>query len=117
MALKKSTESNTISSVRDSIGELLPSSQMTIARTARVMGTSVRTLQRRLAEQGLCYSRLVDEVRFVKARELILHQDKLMDVATQLGYTDAGSFTRAFERWTGMTPMQYRKRFYRSTHK
>jgi AraC-like DNA-binding protein len=103
-----------IHSVREVIGDLLSKGQFTLDQAAIAMEMSARTLQRRLAEQGLSYSGLVDEVRFFQARELILHQKKLMDVAIQLGYSDAGSFTRAFERWTGMTPMQYRKFFYQT---
>ena len=54
---------------------------------------------------------LIDEVRFLTARQLIIQSEKLADIATHLGYADAGSFTRAFERWTGMSPMKYRKQF------
>ena len=117
MSVRQSTELLVIDAVRGAIGKQLPKGQATLALTAEAMGFSARTLQRRLAEQGLSYSHLVDEARFIKARDLILHQDKIMDVAAELGYSDAGSFTRAFERWTGMSPMQYRKRFYRSTQK
>jgi len=117
LSVRQSTELLVIDAVRGAIGKLLPKSQVTLALTAEAMGVSARTLQRRLAEQGVSYSHLVDEVRFIKARELILKKEKLTEVATQLGYADAGSFTRAFERWTGMSPMQYRKRFYRSTQK
>ena len=114
MSVRQSTEILTIDAVRGAIGEMIPKGQTTLAQTAEAMGFSARTLQRRLAEQGLNYSRLVDEVRFIKARELIQERQKLSDVATHLGYSDAGSFTRAFERWTGMSPLQYRKRFYQS---
>ena len=72
---------------------------------------SPRTLQRRLADYGLTYTQLVDEVRFMRARKLIINQSKMVNIASELGYTDAGSFTRAFERWTGMTPQHYRKKF------
>ena len=116
MSVRQSTELFTIDLVRSSIGKLLPKGQTTLAHAAETMGFSARTLQRRLAEQGLNYSRLVDEVRFIKARELIQARQKLTDVATHLGYADAGSFTRAFERWTGMSPLQYRQRFYQRAH-
>lgn len=115
MPKRQSRELKVIDSVRGVIGKLLPHGQVTLEQTAAALGISERTLQRRLSEQDLNYSRLVDEVRFIKARELILKKEKLTDVALQLGYADAGSFTRAFERWTGMSPMQYRKRFYQTT--
>ena len=112
MSVRQSTELLTIESVRNAIGKLIPKGQATLVQAAEVMGCSARTIQRRLAEQGLSYSHMVDEMRFIKARELIQQQEKIAEVATRLGYADAGSFTRAFERWAGMSPLQYRKRYY-----
>ena len=114
--MKQSTEMLNIDSVRSAVAKLLPGGQVTLAKTAKAAGFSARTLQRRLAEQGLNYSHLLDEMRFIKARELIQQHEKIAEVATCLGYADAGSFTRAFERWTGMSPMQYRKRFNERVH-
>ena len=114
MSVRQSTELLTIESVRNAIGKLIPKGQATLAKTAEVMGVSARTLQRRLAEQGLSFSHLVNEMRFIKAQELIQQQEKIAEVATRLGYADAGSFTRAFERWAGMSPLQYRKRYYQT---
>lgn len=74
-----------------------------------IVGMSVRTLQRRLAETGVSYSDLVDEVRLASA--LILIDDrsiKLSEVARKLGYADAANFDRAFRRWTGFSPSQVR---------
>ena len=115
--MRQSTELLTIESVRNAIGKLIPKGQATLAQTAEAMGISARTLQRRLAEQDLSYSLLLDEMRFNKASELIQQQKKLSEVASCLGYADAGSFTRAFERWAGMSPLQYRKRYYRSAQR
>ena len=71
---------------------------------------SVRTLQRRLAEFGVDYSALIDRVRFDRAQVLLADpRCNLIDVAFDLGYTDASSFTRAFRRWTGATPSDFRK--------
>ena len=78
---------------------------------ALVLKMSPRTLQRRLADYGLTYSQFIDEIRYMLARKLIIKQKKMVSIASELGYTDAGSFTRAFERWTGMTPQHYRKKF------
>ena len=111
MSVRQSTELLTIESVRNAIGKLIPKGQAALVQTAEGMGFSARTLQRRLAEQGLSFSQLVDEVRFIKAQKLIQQQKKIAEVAIRLGYADVGSFTRAFERWAGVSPTQYRKRF------
>jgi AraC-like DNA-binding protein len=72
---------------------------------------SVRVLQRRLSEFGLTYSQLVDEVRLELARRLFENSRlNLSDIAQELGYSDAAHFTRAFVRWTGVTPSAFRRR-------
>lgn len=77
---------------------------------ASAAGISVRTLQRRLAERGVDYSALVEGARFDIAVNLLKdHGRKLIDIAFDLGYADAASFTRAFRRWTGVTPSEYRQ--------
>jgi AraC-like DNA-binding protein len=74
-----------------------------------IVGMSVRTLQRRLAEMGVSYSDLVDEVRLASALTLIDDRSiKLSEIARKLGYADAANFDRAFKRWTGLSPSQAR---------
>jgi AraC-like DNA-binding protein len=73
------------------------------------VGMSVRTLQRRLADMGVSYSDLVDEVRLASALTLIDDRSiKLSEIARRLGYADAANFDRAFKRWTGLSPSQAR---------
>jgi AraC-like DNA-binding protein len=88
----------------------LAAGQAQIAWIASAAGLSVRTLQRRLAELGVDYSSLIDRVRFDSAQVLLADPGRnLIDIALELGYTDASSFTRAFRRWTGAAPSDYRK--------
>jgi AraC-like DNA-binding protein len=77
---------------------------------ARKLAMSARTLQRRLAEEDLTVSALVDEIR----RELSLEYLDvptlgMSDIAFMLGYSDVTSFQRAFRRWTGQAPATYRR--------
>lgn len=70
---------------------------------------SFRSFQRQLAKEHLSYSLLIDQVRFETAVGLL--QDlslKLIEIALELGYNDAANFTRAFKRWTGISPSQFR---------
>jgi AraC-like DNA-binding protein len=70
---------------------------------------SKRTLQRRLEEGGLSFQELVDRVRAEKARALVHDEHlELADVAFRLGFSDVSSFSRAFRRWTGVSPGRYR---------
>jgi AraC-like DNA-binding protein len=101
----------TVNVVRQAILSLLPHGHPTIDQVAQAVGSSVRTLQRRLAAAGLSHSHLVDEVRFTEARRHLRDPHlRLRDIGWALGYTDPGCFTRAFIRWSGMPPRVYRAR-------
>ena len=102
-----------LEAVRDAIAKLMLNGPPSLLSASESLGISPRTLQRRLSDMGLSYSKVIDEVRFIKARQLIIKRHKLYVIATHLGYADAASFTRAFERWTGMSPLKYRKQFYK----
>jgi AraC-like DNA-binding protein len=74
-----------------------------------LLNTSVRTLSRKLADRGLTYGALIDDLRFTKAKENLQNPDmRIGDVAQSVGFTDQGDFTRMFRRIGGLTPKQYR---------
>ncbi len=74
-------------------------------------GLTARTLQRHMATEGLSYTGLVDQVRFDLALQLFRDGGvTLGGVAKALGYTANSHFTRAFRRWTGFTPREFRNR-------
>ena len=90
-----------------SIGEGRP----TIADAAEAAGMNVRTLQRRLLNYGLTYRQLLDEVRFETACRLLERPEtSLAEIASAVGYADSSKLTRAFRRWTGLTPSSFRHR-------
>jgi len=70
---------------------------------------SERTLKRRLQAEEASFQNLVDQVRLERAGELLQQTAmNLSQIADALGYADAANFTRAFKRWTGQSPSQYR---------
>ena len=78
---------------------------------ADTLGTSVRTLQRRLRATGVTYADVVQQARSAAARQMLKERrPSIADVARLLGYSDAAHFTRAFRRWTGTTPRDFRRR-------
>ncbi len=82
-----------------------------IRHVAATIGTSVRTLQRRLQATGSTYGAALDRARSAAACRLVKdRRRKIGDIARALGYSDHAHFTRAFQRWTGVTPRDFRVR-------
>ena len=76
---------------------------------ARSLAMSVRTMQRHLAAWGITYEQLIDDLLFHHAMvELSDDNHSVTEVAFDLGYSDSAHFTRAFKRWSGYTPRQFR---------
>ena len=81
------------------------------AFAAEIAGMSPRTLQRRLDEEHTSFVAVLERLRLQKAQALLEDPDvKLIEIAFELGYENPPSFTRAFRRWTGVTPSEYRHR-------
>jgi AraC-like DNA-binding protein len=99
-----------VDEVRRALGRLLFNGRPHIREVAAATDMSVRTLQRRLAETGLTYSAVVDELRAGEARRRLAEPEVLMkQVAADLGFCEPASFTRACRRWTGLSPREYRR--------
>ena len=94
--------------VQQLITNLLPSGQPKIDAVAQELGMSSRTLTRRLAEAGVTYKGLLDEVRRKLALQYL--RDKRISfkqVAYLLGYSEVSAFYHAFRRWVGSSPLQH----------
>nr|WP_314527324.1 AraC family transcriptional regulator [uncultured Pseudomonas sp.] len=97
--------------VSQAIAAELGRGRVGVMQVAESLNMSVRTLQRRLGELDLEFSELVENVRRALAVEYVGNSSyRLTDVALMLGYTEASSFSRAFRRWTELTPREYRKK-------
>jgi AraC-like DNA-binding protein len=91
------------------IDDLLNRGGLSEEATARALGTSVRSLQRTLNGLGTSYQELSDARRRAAALRLLGEPGlAVYEVALALGYHDASSFNRAFKRWTGQAPRDYR---------
>ncbi|SIP93844.1 AraC family transcriptional regulator [Aquipseudomonas alcaligenes] len=104
-------ESDLISHLSQIIAARLPYGYVSLEQVARSEGMSARTLQRRLGEQQIEFSVLVEDVRRALALQYVTDSGhNLTEVALMLGYSEASSFSRAFRRWTELTPQQYRQK-------
>jgi len=78
---------------------------------ARLLSTSNRSLQRRLADSGYTFKTLLDETRYDLARQYLSDSKISIDeIAFLLGYSDNSAFVKAFKRWGEVTPGEYRTR-------
>lgn len=72
------------------------------------LNMSVRTLQRKLKDEGVTYQQLVESVRKSIAIDYLnAGRHPIKQISFMLGYNDPGAFTRAFKKWTGQTPHDY----------
>jgi AraC-like DNA-binding protein len=91
--------------IRDTLGEEPP----TLEGVAAGLAMSPRTLQRRLADDGVRFQALLDEVRRELALDYVRDRRRpLGEIAYLLGYAELSPFLRAFKRWTGKTPADLR---------
>jgi AraC-like DNA-binding protein len=99
-------------SVRTLVTSLLGAGYPSIGLVADAAGMSLRTFQRRLSEKGVTYDDIITEVRLAEAARSLVDSDrKVVDIAFELGYSDHAHFTRAFRRWTGLTPFEFRQAY------
>lgn len=97
------------SRVEEAIAQALPHGQANADVIAGRLGMSRRTLARALAEDGVTFSELLDELRSALAKRYLSERElPISQIAWLLGYREASSFTNAFGRWTGSTPRQFR---------
>ncbi len=95
--------------VRSAIEAQLPDGEPSAERIAQALHLSLRSLQRHLADEGCRFDALLNECRENLA---LLHlrdpECSLAEISHLLGFADTSSFNRAFKRWTGITPGQFR---------
>jgi AraC-like DNA-binding protein len=96
--------------VRVQLLRLPPDTRIELEPLAQRLSMSARTLQRRLADEGVSLRQIVDDVRFERARAyLAMGGLSVAEVGFLLGFAEPAAFSRAFVRWAGKTPQAYRR--------
>ena len=88
---------------------MLPDGLPAMAAVAQRLATSERTLRRRLADRGQTFEALVESLQRERATSLLAGEGAIGEIALAVGFADASAFTRAFRRWNGMSPSEYRR--------
>lgn len=108
--LQASAADDVLGQLKQALTVLLPQGKATMEQVADQLHTSKRTFHRKLEERGTSFREQVEDFR----RELAfryMSQDELTlgDISFLLGFSSSSNFTRAFKRWTGKTPQEYRR--------
>lgn len=107
--LRELDGNNVIDRVKDAIIRNLPEGRATAAIVAQQLNRSVSSLQRDLRNDGESFRSLLEKTRHELAVDYLRDKEhSLGEIAFLLGYADQTGFTRAFRKWEGCTPGQYR---------
>jgi AraC-like DNA-binding protein len=95
--------------VENAMSSLLPHGRVVADDIARSLGMSKRTLARKLSDEGLNFTEVLQQLRRdLAVRYLVDPKLHISKIAWLLGFNDVSAFTHAFKRWTGKTPSQMR---------
>lgn len=99
-----------ITDIEQLIDDALPSGIPSVVSIAEILGMSARTLTRRLAEHEITFRDIIQQKQEERAKFLLTQSDaSLAQIAFETGFSEQSAFNRAFKRWTGKTPISYRK--------
>jgi AraC-like DNA-binding protein len=102
-------EPELLDQARQAILAILHLGEPALEAIAHTLGLSDWTLQRRLREHGMSFTQLVDQIRQESAMAHLKQQNlSITQLATLLGYSETSAFSRAFKRWFGISPRQWR---------
>jgi AraC-like DNA-binding protein len=105
LSRRETTSSPLCARAEGVVAELLPKGKATVANVAKALAMSRRTFSRRLADEGMSYATLLDQLRRDLAMRYLEDEDlELTQIAWLLGYSEVSSFNHAFRRWKGTNP-------------
>jgi len=89
---------------------LLPHGQARASVVAKKLGTTERTLERRLAQDGVTFSQVLQDLKASLAIRYLKEDGiPISRIAWLLGFEEASSFSHACRRWTGKSPREFRR--------
>jgi AraC-like DNA-binding protein len=109
LAKSPQDEKTFVSQIRPLITENLSGGeQIRMETICRKLGSSKRTLQRKLMEEGITYQKLLEETQFEMSKSYLRKPEiTICEISDLLGFSEPSAFHRAFRRWTGLTPKEF----------
>jgi AraC-like DNA-binding protein len=102
-------EPNLLDQARQAILAILPLGEPSLEHVAQALELPEWALQRKLRDQGLSFTQLLDQIRQTSAMAHLQQQNiSITQLASLLGYSETSAFSRAFKRWFGLSPKQWR---------
>jgi AraC-like DNA-binding protein len=95
--------------IRARLRDLLRDSKSEAPHVARLLGLSERSLHRKLAAEGRSFQDILDDFRAAESQRLLIQgQRGLSEIAAEMGFSEQSAWARAFRRWTGSSPTEWR---------
>jgi len=111
MSAESQQFSDIVEQVRVALRTMIPTGRASELRVSDLLGIPSRTLRRQLVAKGTSFREIAKETRYEISRQLLTDtRMQIVEVAAVLEYADASAFTRAFKRWTDMSPAAWRAR-------
>jgi len=108
--MSRFNKNDVVAGVYHALIELMPKGEPSREKVADMLGTTSRSLHRKLNEMDTSYKTILDDTRKSLALQYIRQTDiSITTITYQLGFLDSSSFSRSFKRWTGQSPSDYRK--------
>jgi AraC-like DNA-binding protein len=99
-----------ISDVQQQIASLLETGSLSSETVAKRLGMDISTMRAKLREAGTSFSQILNDYRNKLANKLLLETDEsISEIVYLTGFSEPSTFYRAFKRWEGTTPMEYRQ--------
>lgn len=110
LAARSSADPPMTQQVKRVLHEALRSDDAQVESVAKQLGPTVRSLQRRLKDEGTSFQAVREDVRKTLAQRYLDDGLALTEISFLLGFSEPSAFFRAFKRWTGQTPVEARRR-------
>ena len=107
--LKKIDRADFPGRVHNELVKLLPTGVSGKDQVAQALNMSTRTLYNKLESAGTTYREVLDDTRQTLAKEYICQDLPIYEIAYLIGFSDTANFSRAFKKWTGQSPVEYRQ--------